>query len=268
MTDGIISKLPFHSKGIVSIIGAGGKTTLMFQLAKMLHQQGKTVLTTTTTKIFFPTPLHCPKTIIEPDIDLLVQQIQSALRTTTHISAGSRLDKENNKLSGLAPETVDALWQTHLFDTILVEADGAAQKPVKASAPHEPVIPQTSTCLIIVTGLDGVGTPLDVHHVHRPEIFSKNTQLDLGEMITASAVARSILLELKKAKNVCASTTDSVMLLNKADLPERKKTAADIIKKLQQDHELALLAGKIIVTALQDPLWLENLIIHDTSISS
>lgn len=268
MTDGIINKLPFHSKGVVSIIGAGGKTTLMFQLAKILHQQGKKVLTTTTTKIFFPKPLHCPKTIVESDPNLLIQQIQDGLKTTSHISAGSRLDKKNNKLFGLAPETVDAVWQARLFDTIIVEADGAAQKPIKASAPHEPVIPQTTTCLTIVSGMDGMGKPLDGHHVHRPEIFSKNTGLALRDTVTASAAARSILFELNKTKPFCASTTNNIILLNKADLPERKKAAADIIRQLHQDQHLAKLADKIIITALQDPLWLEKLIIHDTRISS
>lgn len=265
MTDGIIRKLPFHSKGVVSIIGAGGKTTLMFQVAKMLHQQGKKVLTTTTTKIFFPKPSHCPKTIIEPDPNLLNQKIQQTLKNDNHISAGSQLDKGNNKLSGLAPETVDTLWRTDLFDTIIVEADGAAQKPIKSSAPHEPVIPKTTTCMIIVAGMDGVGKPLDSHHVHRPEIFSENTGVSLGDIITPSAAARSILLELKKAKALSSSTTDSVILLNKADHPDRKKAAEDIIKQIQQDRHPATLADKIIIAALQDPLWLEKLTIHDTN---
>ena len=49
----------------------------------------------------------------------------------------------------------------------LVEADGAARKPLKAPAAHEPVLPEPLDCCVAVVGLDSVGQPLDDGHVHR-----------------------------------------------------------------------------------------------------
>ena len=43
------------SKCVVSIVGAGGKTTLMFSLARLLGSKNK-VLVTTTTTIYVPNP--------------------------------------------------------------------------------------------------------------------------------------------------------------------------------------------------------------------
>ena len=40
--------------GVISLVGAGGKTSLMFRLAQELSAEGATVLTTTTTRIFMP----------------------------------------------------------------------------------------------------------------------------------------------------------------------------------------------------------------------
>ncbi|MCF8109113.1 MAG: hypothetical protein K9J81_08985, partial [Desulfohalobiaceae bacterium] len=46
--------LPERS-GIISLVGAGGKTSLMFQLAREIAARKQRVLTTTTTRIFSPT---------------------------------------------------------------------------------------------------------------------------------------------------------------------------------------------------------------------
>ncbi len=40
---------------IISFVGSGGKTTLMFAVAKKLSQLGKKVIITTSTKIYLPT---------------------------------------------------------------------------------------------------------------------------------------------------------------------------------------------------------------------
>ena len=44
--------------GVISLVGAGGKTSLMFRLAHELSLTGDSVLTTTTTKIYVPEPVQ------------------------------------------------------------------------------------------------------------------------------------------------------------------------------------------------------------------
>ena len=93
--------LALGRKGVISLVGAGGKTSLMFRLAHELAASGETVLTTTTTKILRPTaeqskhivisdsPVDILKKAKEPvDVnltlsiwDILGQKDESAMRT-------------------------------------------------------------------------------------------------------------------------------------------------------------------------------------------
>ncbi len=59
---------------MVSLIGAGGKTTTLLQLAKELRDAGKKVLVTTTTKIFKPSKPHVDRLFIVEDVDALLRE--------------------------------------------------------------------------------------------------------------------------------------------------------------------------------------------------
>jgi len=236
-------------------MGAGGKTSLMFLLAKKLSQSKNRVLTTTTTKIFMPGSDLSPDTIIEDDVDELIQKARTNAEQFRHFSAGRKHDPISGKVKGFEPETVDQLWQTKIFDWIFVEADGAKQKPLKASNLHEPVIPKETTHLILVTGLDAVGKTLDDHCVHRPEIFSDNTGLDMGEKIDAQSIASSISFEIKKAKALCSSSLNFV-LLNKADTSLRQASGNRIAKILKTDKNIE----KIIIASLKDKVAVKSIV--------
>ena len=218
MAPSLINSLCSTPKGVISIIGAGGKTSLMFCLAKEISRAGGTVLTTTTTKIFFPDKTLSPETITAASAPDLIEKSKAGLKRHSHFSAGRHHDLVSGKLEGFSPDIIDALRQAGLFDWILVEADGSRQKPLKATDVHEPVIPASTTCLVLVAGLDSLGLPLDEAHVHRASIFSKNTGLGLGLIVDEPSIAASISLELKKAAGFCTAL-DHILVLNKADTP-------------------------------------------------
>lgn len=247
MTTTLIDILRLNGRGVISLIGAGGKTSLMFCLAKELAASGKTVLTTTTTRIFMPKPDQSPATIIEGIVDELVKTSKSFLTRYPHFSAGSKQDIATRKLVGFTLDTLHQLWQANLFDWILVEADGARRKPLKATAAHEPVIPEITTHLMLVTGLDVVGTPLDESHVHRSTLFSDNTGLSLGETINEHAIATSIAIEIKKAEALGHPLFNTVFL-NKADTPDRIASGQKIAELLQTNKNI----NQIIITSFRN----------------
>lgn len=235
------------SAGVVSLIGAGGKTTLMFRLAKAFSDSGKKVLTTTTTKIFFPPKDLSPETVLVESVEALADTAARLLEKSPHFCAGSRYDLSSGKLDGLSPQFIDSVRQANIFDWIIVEADGSRQKPLKATAPHEPVIPGSTTCLILVAGLDSIGLPLNDHHVHRSAIFSDNTGLAPESLVDETALAASIALELKKASGFCAAS-EHLVFLNKADTPERVASAKNIAALLKDKPHI----DQIIIAALKD----------------
>jgi probable selenium-dependent hydroxylase accessory protein YqeC len=249
----LIDTLQLKQQGIVSIIGGGGKTSLMFRLAKELADSGKNVLTTTTTKIFMPTPDQSPFTIIEGSIDELVKKSRTRLKHYPHFSAGRNYDLTKGKLDGFTPDSINELWQARLFDWIIVEADGARQKPLKATASHEPQVPEATTHLVLVTGLDAIGTPLDETHVHRAGLFSNNTGLPMGATVDESSIAASIAVEIKKAALFSHDALNFVFL-NKADRPDLISAGEKIAGHLQTDPMI----HKIITASIVDDVPVKN----------
>lgn len=253
----LISLLEHHSRGMVSIIGAGGKTSLMFALAFELVSAKKKVLTTTTTKIFYPSKEQCAQTLIEPRIPDLLKEAERILPENPHLAAGSAHDLETEKVHGFKPEQVDTIFKSGLFDWIIVEADGAKRKPAKATSSREPVIPCTTTHIVLVSGLDAVNQPLDNDHIHRPEIFSRNTGLGMEKPVSTQAMARNLLIETTKAAKQCPEARP-ILFLNKADSADRIDSGKEIIKIIREKHNhLTCVTGclqpKIIINVSIEP---------------
>ena len=80
--------------GVVSLVGAGGKTSLMFRLARELTKAGGTVLTTTTTKIFEPTPDQAARVILAESASGLLTQAQ-AFMVFGHVGKDSIISPVN-----------------------------------------------------------------------------------------------------------------------------------------------------------------------------
>lgn len=80
------------------------------------------------------------------------------------------------------------------FDYILVEADGAARRPLKAHAPHEPVIPTEANQTICVVGASGFGRPIAAA-AHRPERYALLAGVPEAAEATPEAEARVLRSE-------------------------------------------------------------------------
>jgi probable selenium-dependent hydroxylase accessory protein YqeC len=219
--------------GIISLVGAGGKTSLMYCLARELAAEGQTVLTTTTTRILAPTPEQSPGVILSADADEILERAVGMLQKQKHITVAGDQSPETGKLVGFAPETIDRLLASRIFDWIIVEADGAAGRPLKAPADHEPVIPASTGWLIGMVGLSAIGKPLSEEGVFRSSIFSSISDLPPGAEITTEAVAAAIVHERGILKNA-PSRCRRLVFLNQADTDGRKAVAMQILKSLQR----------------------------------
>ena len=189
----LLHSLNLKDGGVISLVGAGGKTSLMFRLAHELSRQGAPVLSTTTTKIYTPGRKQSPIVMISRSAETLTAKFSGILKQYSHISGGRQLIPFQNKLKGFRPETIDAIWRSGAFRWIIVEADGAAGKPLKAPAAHEPVIPQSSKWVIGVVGLEAAGKALTERWAFRPQLVSKITGVAKGAAITETVIAEMLL---------------------------------------------------------------------------
>ena len=206
--------------GLISIVGAGGKTTLMFRLAHELAAAGDTVLTTTTTKILMPREEQSAKVIISPHIEKVIQEAISILSEHRHLSAAASYIASQDKLDGFAASDVVKIQDSGLFRWILVEADGAKHRPLKAPAAHEPVIPLSSRWVIAVVGLDAVGQPLTEEWVFRSRLFADLTGTKPGAPVTELALAKALTHEAGIMKGSPPGALKCIFL-NKAETKER-----------------------------------------------
>lgn len=213
---------------LITVIGAGGKTSLLHWIAKSRISAGQRVVITTTTKIF---PLHDVDTILMTDGPDFLNRMRQALTKSPCVIAAQRFDTITGKLIGLDPESVDALHYSEIADAILVEADGAARKPLKAPARHEPVIPTTSNICVGIMGLDAVNQPFSENVVHRPNIFAEITGISHGEKITPVHMIKIATASEGLFKG-CPQNCERSVLLNKIDIPGGKDLVAEFTAKL------------------------------------
>ncbi|MBI2355067.1 MAG: putative selenium-dependent hydroxylase accessory protein YqeC [Deltaproteobacteria bacterium] len=226
-----IEEILMHEpRGVLSLTGGGGKTSLMFHLARQLCRSGQRVLTTTTTRIFVPTAEQSETVLVDADPAMILRQA-SACRCSGPVTAAAQLAGAG-KLKGFAPETIRLFEESGLFDWILVEADGSARRPLKAPAEHEPVIPDNTTVLVAVAGLEVLGKPLTEELVFRAELAGKIMLLSAGETITESALARLFAHPLGPFKGA-PPRARRFIFLNKADDPGRREGGARIAEILR-----------------------------------
>ena len=219
-----------RDREMISLVGAGGKTTLMFRLARELKASGKRVVTTTTTKIREPSPEETEALGVESDPERLKAFAEKYLGPGRHITLASERI-EGKKLKGLSPEAVVMLWGLDGIDYLIVEADGAAGRPVKAPREKEPVIPSATTLVVAIVGMEAVGTKVDELHVFQPERISKLTGVPLGGKLDEEAVA-VLMTHPEGIWKGAPSTSRVVAFLNKVDLPNALEKARSLAREI------------------------------------
>jgi probable selenium-dependent hydroxylase accessory protein YqeC len=166
--------------GITAIIGGGGKTTLLRTLGVELAKEN-TVLLTTTTKIM---PFEG---IVLADT---LEKLKALKRANSLLCAGTRIE-DTGKLT--APDILFSKLAEE-FTYVLVEADGAARKPMKAHAQHEPVIPAEANQVICVVGASGFGKAIK-DCAHRPERYAELAGVSCDMLVTPETQAAVLQAE-------------------------------------------------------------------------
>ena len=133
-------------RGVTAVIGGGGKTSLLRALGEELAGETRTVLLCTTTKI---RPFPGLVNLSSPS----EAELRRALRDSRLIAAGTPVPGTDKWGAPELPMNCLAA----LADYVLVEADGSAGRPMKAHAPHEPVIPAQASQTVLVVGASGFG---------------------------------------------------------------------------------------------------------------
>ncbi len=229
---------------VISLVGAGGKTTLLYALGRELSALRCGVVLTTTTKIFEPEPSPFFLLFLSPELSALKKWVAEHVdRHRSLILARARLP--NGKLEGIPPEWVDAIFSMDGVSAIINEADGAAGRPLKAPRDGEPVIPQNTTLLVPLIGIDGMGCPLDEECVFRSAIASRLLALPMRSTVTEAAIVRLVMEWIKG----CPAGARIVPLINKVDIPGGLEKAKKLARYLLSADTTRI--GRVVLGQLQ-----------------
>ncbi len=224
--------LGLKTREAISLAGAGGKTTLMFRLAKELFLAGKKVVTTTTTKILEPASGETVSLFINLDEEKLKQFVHKHLDEYKHITiARERLG--SGKLKGVSSDLVNDLWSSNKIDYIIIETDGAAGRPVKAPREGEPVIPSSTTLVVAILGVDGVEREVNEENIFQAKRVSKMTGIPMGKKMTDEAMA-VLVTHREGIFKGAPSSARVIAFLNKVDIPNGVIKAKGIAQKIME----------------------------------
>lgn len=231
-TDGWTEALGLGPREHVAVIGGGGKTTLCFALARGLLGAGKRVIATTTTHVWQKEAERAPCVIFWPPDSLSVNRLKECLDEKGLVFVAEAL-LDSGKVKGISPERADALFQDLDVDDVIVEADGAAGRPVKAPAAHEPVIPSSATLVIALMGLETLGMPVLPETIFRLDLFTGLSGLDVGDMLTPKAAAPLFQSPRGLFKGT-PKRARKVVWLNKSDRLRSDEDVVDLARRLLQ----------------------------------
>ncbi len=204
---------------VVSLVGAGGKTTTMYRLAHELAAEDWRVVATATTMIRLEE--RSEQTIVEPQERALLQKVEAALERHSQITVAAGLREDEEKLRGVEPSLVDELVALPSVDAVIVEADGAKGRSLKAPAAYEPVIPSATSILVPVAAIDALGQRLGDKIAHRPEIVARLIGVGLGQMITPEIIC-SIVIHPEGGMKNAPDQARIIPLINKVVAAEMK----------------------------------------------
>jgi molybdenum cofactor cytidylyltransferase len=249
----------------LAFVGAGGKTTALFTLARELVETPRrgvstTSLVSTTTHLGLPQAAHADhhlRLATPEDVEALeVALPQGVLLITGEPNAEGRLLSPS-------PGVMDRLRLLTESRRLpfLIEADGARTLSLKAPASHEPAIPPFADTVVVVAGLSALGEPLSPEWVHRPEIFSSLSGLSLGDPITHQALVAVLAHPQGGLKNIPA-TARRLVLLNQADTPALQSIAGSLSGSLLESYHAVIVASLSPSSLTPHPTHFTPLYIH------
>lgn len=257
----ILNILTVNKGEKISIVGAGGKTTLMFILAEELKKRGR-VLITTTTKIYLLKRNQYNCLILKDSFEDYINEESKYILNGNEvyvyygdISKTNESDGEihvygssvniENKVIGIDDKSISNILNN--YDYILIESDGAKEKTLKAWKEDEPVVSNFTSTTIGV--LSGEALNLKIHdgNIHRIDKFLKLINKSVGDSINEEDLLALIFKKEGLFKN---SKGRRILFINKVEEEDFKKLENLIEYITIKNKELKLLDGILIGSLL------------------
>lgn len=235
-------KLPACPHLIISLVGAGGKTSAMYRLADELAAEGKRVAVTTSTHIFWPDDRRVAATdraeeaipeLRAGEVLVIGRAVEAEGMNVRENGQGKPCSlpaADSKKMRGLPLPELKKL--SSAADVLLIEADGAKRLPLKVPKDGEPVILPETDVVIACAGLDSLGQTFEA------ACFRFETEggwLRGGAVTSADTISPGDIAEIltdQRGAGKSVEAREYRILLNKADDEARRNQALAVIEKI------------------------------------
>ena len=211
--------LELNECSVVSVVGAGGKTSFLFSLAEELRLKFK-VLVTTTTNIYVPQRKQYDFIAVENEKTLVEEYCQSKRKG---IYVLGKLINSENKLQALSDIKLTSILK--YFDYVLIEADGSKRKPIKGWNDTEPVISGNTTATIGILDIQVLGKEINEDLVHRVDKFLELTGAHRNQLIEFGHLEAVVFSSKGLFKNAAGN---KILFINKVEREEDFMSAAKL----------------------------------------
>ncbi|EFW92395.1 hypothetical protein ZOD2009_08808 [Haladaptatus paucihalophilus DX253] len=205
--------------GLLCVVGAGGKKSTLYTLASHLD---RAVVTATVRIPIFDD--HVREVVVTDSPGETLHRVEEW-------PVGVVPEQERpDRYRGYDTETVASL-RDRTDAPVLVKADGARTRLLKAPNDREPQLPSNADVVVPIASARVVGKPLTEEFVHRPERVASLTGREAGEELRASDVATVLASARGGMKDVPEEAT-VVPVVNMVDDGELEAVGRDIAERV------------------------------------
>jgi molybdenum cofactor cytidylyltransferase len=224
----------------LAAVGAGGKSSLLFALARQCP--GKVIVTTTTHLLIGQiklADLH-----FTDKEEALLEKIRTSPKEAVIVITGSNFQIE--RVNGPSADDLDKIHQLCVKEgySLLIEADGSRKMPLKAYAEHEPVIPEWVDTVVHVVGCSVIGKPLQEGNVYGSERLAEIGGAQVSEPIQVESICTYLGSPKGGLKGLPAHSR-SILFFNQLD--ELSSTYLECLKshvsELLEKHHCVMLGA-------------------------
>lgn len=235
-----IDILGINKEKIISIVGAGGKTTLLFTLANEVRNSK--VLVTTTTKIYVPA---------QKDYDYIfigsLDGLDYRYPCNTGINVlGSEVNFEN-KIVGISDKELSKIYSK--YDYCFIEADGSKRKKLKGWNHNEPVVSDFTEITIGVLDVKSLAMKVEEENIHRLEKFIELTGAIKGEFVNSDHLISLIFNSNGLFKN---SIGRRILFINKVETDQDVEAVNNLLEKIKRENLKSHLIDSVIYGSLKN----------------
>ena len=219
----------------VSLVGAGGKTTLINQLTESLRQKKKILVSSTTT-------------FIKPEItmyDFMDYDYNSDYDLGSIDRPGIYIIGKGKNLEdlvfGLTNEDIESI--SGEFDHAIIECDFSNGRPLKGFREFEPRIPATTDITVGVLDIQSLGLLVNAANIHHLDKFLELTESSIGSLVTIQHLAKIVDDDEALFKNAVGKR---VLYINKVEKEVDQALALSLFETIDVSKLDMVIEGSLI----------------------